>query len=188
MTALNHDEYEAALRKADQILQVAPRHYRALNTKGSVYFYQGDFREAAGYFEAAHKQNSDSANITMNLADAYVELGWYDEAVRTYDSVRSSSPEWWYAQGRAYLFAGRYQDAERLLALVPTNFNRGTARILRAAALAALSAPDAATELRVGLDQDPVYWEAVLSGRRVEKRESYNKVAKLLEVIRVPTK
>jgi tetratricopeptide (TPR) repeat protein len=188
ITALNHGNYDAVLRLADQVLRTEAENHLAHNAKGAVAFYRGEFAQAARDFELAHKFSPENRGVTTNLADAYVELRWYDRAIELYDSVRSATPEWWYAQGRAYLLSGRYREAERLLASVPTNFNRGTARILRAAALGALreSAP-AAAEFTSGSKQDPEYWRDVLSGERIEPRETYAAVAKLLEEHHVPS-
>jgi tetratricopeptide (TPR) repeat protein len=188
LTSLNHDEFDAALRLADEVLQTNPKSFRAYNTKGSVAFYRGQFQEAAKHFEKAHSLKPDSVGYTWNLADTYVELGWTDRAIVLYDSVRSASTEWWYSQGRAYLLARRYGEAERLLALVPTNHNRGTARVLRAAALAALGdLRESKAEYRAGVTQDPQYWQDVLAGTRIETRESYKAVAQLLEDHHVPS-
>jgi tetratricopeptide (TPR) repeat protein len=62
--------YSDAEKAADTILQLAPKHYRALSVKGSIAVYDGDYHAAVKYFTAALQSAPDNPVIKRNLAYA----------------------------------------------------------------------------------------------------------------------
>lgn len=194
---VNYNEgwYDAADRLADKVLELAPDNYRALNMKGSVSFYRGNYQSAVEYFSKAVQSKPGDFIITKNLADSYVELGGYQRAIDLYKSIEDAKPDWSYSIGRAYLYANMFSEALRFLQPVPTEYNRGTARVLEAAALAGLAREEANTKdraqliskaqekLQKGVDRDPGYWDGILSGKQRDIHEGYTKPRLLLEGI-----
>ncbi|MEK7875520.1 MAG: tetratricopeptide repeat protein, partial [Pseudomonadota bacterium] len=168
--------YDPARRIADEILAIEPANYRALHMKGSVAFYDQDYKNAVSYFEQARKLKPDNVIIASNLAAAYVETNAIQQAIKLYDSIRDSSPRLMYSTGRAYLYADDFVRARELLEPVPTDYGKGGARVLEAAALSGLAKQEkdsksratlissAKKHLQLGIAQDPAYWKGILNG------------------------
>lgn len=169
-------DYVNAELIANEILRKEPRNYYALNTKGSVNFFRGNYQEAAGYFLDALKCKPGNFTIICNLADTYVDMSAYNKAIETYNTVEPNEKNneyWWYSFGRANLYAGNYQIALENLRLVPDGFKKGSARILEAAALLASNGGyekaskeklrEVTQKLDAGKTIDPDYWDKIIN-------------------------
>jgi hypothetical protein len=182
--------YEDADRSADGLLQNNGRHGLALNTKGSVAFYRGDYRKAVEYFERAVEVNRKPAWVS-NLAYAYIETGAYLKAIDALLSINDGKPDWYFSIGRAYLYAGDYSKARKDLQAVPTTFWHGAGRVLEAASIVGLAQAadpqqrsvlmaEAKKQLGEGIQQDPDYWRGILRGTRTDIHLGYTKPRELL--------
>jgi tetratricopeptide (TPR) repeat protein len=195
-TNVQNGQYEAALDKAEEILKADPKNFRALNSKGSIAFYRRQFDDAARYFAQALQVKPDDRIIASNLADAYVETGAYQLALDLYTKINNGSTEWQYAIGRAYLFAGRYDESIKHLEAAKDSPQRSANVLLAAAYVGKATAGDdqglflkaARTQLDSACVQGPSYWNEVLAGGKKVKQETYEKVFPLLGKIYVNSK
>lgn len=184
--------WEAADNTADKILKLDPNDHRALNMKGSVAFYSGQYQRALELFEKAHASAPEEKEYAFNMAFAFVEVGGYQRAIDEYMKLKDATPRWSYNAGRAYFHAGDYKTAKGLLEAVPTSYYQGRARVLEAAALVAMSASEnspevkktllstAKSKLKEAVDADRQYWRAILVERKNDIHESYRKTIELL--------
>jgi predicted Zn-dependent protease len=129
--------YNDADRRADQILKAAPNNTDALNVKGGIAFYLGNYASAAEYFRKAHTLLPSDNIITSNYANAEVEIGGYQLAVDLFKSIDDGKADRSFTLGRAELYAGDLSDAEKTLDGVPATYWHGAAKVLEAAALMA---------------------------------------------------
>jgi tetratricopeptide (TPR) repeat protein len=196
LTNLNNEEYDAASRKADEILEKDKNNLYALNVKGSLAFYNQDYAKAAIFFKKALDANPKNEALISNLADTYIELKNFKNASELYDSIRKDSDKWNYSKGKLNLLEGSYKEADRFLSKVSNNYQRGSAQILNSAAHYSLYKETkdkllkeenlrlATKSLKIACDQDPNYWNAILSKTKNEKRESYESVVNILTGLR----
>src|SRR5581483_7208354 len=105
----NNSELDSASAAANEILTKNPDDLDALNTRGSVSFYNGDFEQAKRDFERYVSLQKNSSSTRSNLADTYVELGRYDDAIRTYNEMPVKDKDWQYELARAHIYNGDYQ-------------------------------------------------------------------------------
>ena len=186
------NDSEGLWEAADKILKLDPNDHRALNMKGSVAFYSGQYQRALEWFEKAHAAAPEEKEYAYNLAFAYVEVGGYQRAIEDYMKLKDATPRWSYNAGRAYFHSGDYKTAKALLEAVPTSYYQGRARVLEAAALVGMTASEnspevkktllstAKSKLREAADADRQYWRAMLVERKNDIHESYRKSIELL--------
>ncbi len=198
-TNLNQKSYDGALEKADDVLEIDPNNYRALNVKGTIAFYRRQFQDATKYFEQAYKAKSDPM-IGRNLADSYVEIGAYELAIKTYLAVNTSTEEWHYAIGRAFVFAGKYDDALAHLQVVKININEHAGHVMMAATYVGKSLLEsnltekekllgqAREEMKQACIKHATHWNQILVDGKTVEYETYDKIYHLLEVIYVDGK
>ena len=169
---------------ADAILEKDPNYYRALSVKGSVAIYDGEPKTAVKFFKKGLDNAPESRTLKRNLAYALIETNDYEQAIQIYESIDDGKTESVNSLGRAYLYGGYYEKALDKLKVVPNIYESGFARILEATAYSRLSeaAPEneksiylkkAKEKFEEGLSQDPIYWEGVLTGKRVNKNTTY---------------
>lgn len=196
---LDKERYVDAETRADQVLKLDPNNFDALNAKGSVKFYGGEYSEAIKFFKmalAAAPDKNDTV-IRKNLADSYVENGDYQQAVQEYVNLDDTgNVEWKFHLARAYLYADNYQKCLDYIKEVPTDVFGGHPRFIQAAALAGLlgSTPETGKEtilreirqnLIEGRNADPSYWDGIFSGKK-DEHIGYAKVLQLVGTIYKP--
>ena len=194
-TSVDGREYDSALTYANELLEIDSKNPSAFNAKGAVAFYRGAFTEAATNFEQALKLNPGQDILLSNLADAYVELGRYDDAVNRYKEMSLRGSDWQYEVARAYVYGRKYSEGLALLRAISTNEYRGRARVLEAAALLGLASTSASEEekrslvdqaknkLREGVARDREYWHDKLILGQPEIHESYGVTQELTSAI-----
>jgi thioredoxin-like negative regulator of GroEL len=185
--------YDDASRYADQILKVNPNDAEALNTKGGAAFYAANYPSAAEYFRRAHLSRPDDDIVTSNYANALVETGAYQLAVELFKSIDDGKADRSFTLGRAYLYAGNFSDAQKILEGVPLNYWHGAARILEAAALIAQERDNtpsrsdfrdrANQKFREGYLSDKIYWVGIFSGQQRDVHLTYELPVRLLRSI-----
>jgi CHAT domain-containing protein/Tfp pilus assembly protein PilF len=97
---------------------------QALGALGRTYALQGDIRQALPFLRRAFSlastvhADADAALLAGNLADAYIDLGQWDEAARFNDDairisrVRRATKQVWYTLNAADIAKGRGRDDE----------------------------------------------------------------------------
>ncbi len=190
--AYKANEWDDAFRQANVILASEPEHERALNIAGSVAFFRQDFYRAAEYFERRLKVTPDSRANTSNLADTYVALGRFQDAINLYERIQPRDQTVTYELARAHVYAGEFQDAVDLLRSLPANESLGRSRVLLAAALRGLSQKESDPERKAqlerevndafqeGVRRDPDYWRTMLYAERIDIYEDHSKIRTLL--------
>jgi hypothetical protein len=131
--------YADALSKAEDVLRLDAKNGRALNIRGGVHFYRGEYKAARRDFGEAVRYPSAKFNVGIayrNLGDTYVELGHYDLALEAYKHAPASE-EKTYSVGRAYLHNQQHEEALAMLKTIEADYRKGSAKILVAAALSA---------------------------------------------------
>ena len=78
--------YEDADRNADEILKSEPEDGQALNIKGGIAFYRGDFPSAVQYFRRAHLASPKSGIFASNYASALIETKAYRAALEVFSA------------------------------------------------------------------------------------------------------
>lgn len=192
-SSLDAEDYDAASLHADEILKTDPTEVRAFNAKGEIAFYSGDYLSAARHFESSLRERPGRDIILNNLADCYVELGRFEDAVVTYNKVQNRGIDWQYEVARAYAYSSNYEKALDLLKHIPTTYLRGRARVIEAVALTSksnnesLSAgardelrDNAKSKLRDAISIDESYWRSVLVIGRRYKHEGFSKSVEIL--------
>jgi pentatricopeptide repeat protein len=90
----DHAYYDkATLELTNKVLAVEPGNFEALCCEGTVLLSQHHFSEALETAKKAHDVNPASAFVYGMMVDAYVELGNYEEAVKTCDLMISTRPD-----------------------------------------------------------------------------------------------
>ncbi|MET3838207.1 tetratricopeptide repeat protein [Bradyrhizobium sp. OAE829] len=188
--------YEDADRAADEILKNEPEDGQALNIKGGIAFYRGQFPSAVQYFRRARTASPKNATFASNYANALIETKAYNAALDVFKSIDDSRSDRTYGIGRAYFYAGNYSDAEKSLAQISSDYWHGSARIIEAAAIIALAneekAPEAKSKLvtlaktkfNEGYSVDRQYWDGIFSGNSKDKHQGYSLVLELLAPLR----
>jgi hypothetical protein len=173
------DRLNDAEREADAILLKEPHNPKALNVKGGIEFYRKNFQRARELFEQAHNYDPGDIFYPMNLAYAEIEVGAPLKAIETLSHINDGKPDWYYAVGRAELYAGDFPAAERDLELVPDDLSHGAARFLKAAAIAAQCAEhpgrkeDVIRNMKMAMAQGAGYWEQALAGTLRERSQTF---------------
>jgi tetratricopeptide (TPR) repeat protein len=186
--------YRDADRTADEILKDNPNDAEALNIKGGIAFYDGNFDSAVEYFRKAHENAPKSAIITSNYANALIETKGYDLAIELFKSIDDGKRDRSFTLGRAYLYAGNLKDAHALLQTVPATYWRGAGKILDAAVLTKLANSEdldarkkfetqAREEFREGYLVDRSYWDSIFSRGQTDPHLSYTLPVKLLTAV-----
>lgn len=90
----DHAYYDkATLEMTGRVLAVEPTNFEALCCEGTVLLSQHHFSEALETAKKAHDVNPASAFVYGMMVDAYVELGNYEEAVKTCDLMIAARPD-----------------------------------------------------------------------------------------------
>jgi pentatricopeptide repeat protein len=90
----DHAYYDkATLEMTDKVLAIEPDNFEALCCEGTVLLSQHHFSEALETAKKAHDVNPSSAFVYGMMVDAYVELGNYEEAVKTCDLMINTRPD-----------------------------------------------------------------------------------------------
>jgi len=76
--------YKKAQDEFASVLQVFPEHYKAANELGYVLRKQGNFERAIGAYNYALKIHPDFLEAIEYRGEAFVALGYYDEAKAAY--------------------------------------------------------------------------------------------------------
>jgi tetratricopeptide (TPR) repeat protein len=180
-----------ARRQADEILQKKPNDAEALNVKGSVAFYNGDYGTAASFFSRAHNQDPGDSIVTSNYANALVETRDLDRAIELFRSIDDGSTDRAFTLGRAYLYADKNAEAATIFERVPANYWRGAGGILQAAALTALAQNEkseaqkakltalARQKFKDGYSSDRMYWDGIFTGRSKDVHLTYDRPVSL---------
>jgi len=82
--------------------------------QGNIHFYRKDFDSAIEEYRAALDAWSESPDAHYNLAGAYVEKGWYEEAANEYAETLGLNPNHVYSLynlGCVHFRQGSYQEA-----------------------------------------------------------------------------
>lgn len=90
----DHAYYDkATLELTNKVLSIEPNNFEALCCEGTVLLSQHHFSEALETAKKAHDVNPASAFVYGMMVDAYVELGNYEEAVKTCDLMINARPD-----------------------------------------------------------------------------------------------
>ena len=108
---------EATLRLVAEVLEKEPQNFEALSIKATVLLSQHHFSEALTESLNVVKLNPDAAFGYGLLCDAYVELGNYDEAVKSADKMNELRPDLRSYSRIAYLreIHGDYDGAKKAM-------------------------------------------------------------------------
>ena len=93
VTALHHEYFPKAARLLEQVLKLDPRDFNALITKASMLATLHQFQEAKQIVQRAIAINPYNAYAYGILCDTHVELGEYEDAVKTCDKMLSIRPD-----------------------------------------------------------------------------------------------
>ncbi len=93
VTALHHEYFPKADRLLDKAITLDPNDFNALVTKASMQATLHHFEQAKALVTRAIALNPYNAFAYGVLVDAHVELGEYDEAVKTCDKMLSIRPD-----------------------------------------------------------------------------------------------
>jgi tetratricopeptide (TPR) repeat protein len=182
-----------AKRQAEKILESDRADAQALNILGGIAFYKGDYQAAVEKFRGAYNSKPTSSVIVSNYANALVEVGATDEAIRLFRQLDDGSVDHSFTLGRAYLYADDYERAHSLLSQVPSSYWHGAGKVLDACALASLAGRAADPEIRkhlsdqadvafnIGYDADPNYWDGIFTRLSPDKHLSYDKAANVAD-------
>lgn len=200
-TSLNAGDFDPAEARANEVLRLDPSNSRALNGKGAIAFYRGQYQQASEFFGQAHNLAPTDRSINLNLGDAFVELGAYNRALNHYKAVTDNKQDWMYKMGRLLTYRGNFTEAVSYLEALPNEYRSstihlGSSRFVEAAAYAGLSRKaglqtkegkqytDLAKEkLSLALQQDKEYWTQVLQGSKHDMHQGHNVPRQLLEII-----
>lgn len=186
--------YRDAGRLADELLSANAKDAAALNIKGGVAFYDGNYSLAVEYFSRGHASAPKDTLITSNLANALVETGAYNRAIDLFVSINDGARDRSFSLGRAYLYAGKLTDAQKNLEGIPVDYWHGAARVLEAATLMAMSKDEmdeqkrntltrrATEKFKEGYGIDKLYWDHVFVAKK-EMHMSYALPVSLLDEI-----
>ncbi len=186
---LANNESDKASGAAHELLARNAENHRALNVLASLAFYDRNFHEAARLFEKALAARPENDSIRGNLADTYVELRRYDDALQMYGGMTEKGSDWDYEVARAEIYKGKYEAGISRLAAVRTGANYGRARALEAAARAGLAVagtdPDgnrrrAIELLRSAIASDPLLWRERLVAQTPQQSEGFDQTIDLL--------
>ncbi len=90
----DHPYYDAAaVQLLDDVLQAEPENFEAVACKASISLTQHHFSQGLALAQQAQELNPNSGFVYGLLTDANVELGHYDEAVRTADRMNQVRPD-----------------------------------------------------------------------------------------------
>jgi tetratricopeptide (TPR) repeat protein len=187
-------QWDAADVIADRIIAKDPQHIRALSVKGSVAALSGEYRTAIKYFQKAYDLESENRTIRRNLAYAMLQTGRTDTAVKLYEGLRDGTGPAEYSVACAYLGAGRYDDAIRVINALPeASFSPqggappGQTLILEAAALIGRGdygdKESAIQKVRFAVAQGREYWLPILKGVNRDPHNDYQIQIRLLRPI-----
>ena len=200
-TSLNAGDFDPAEARANEVLGLDPNNSRALNGKGAIAFYRGQYQQASELFGQAHNLAPTDRSINLNLGDAFVELGAYNRALTHYKAVTDNKQDWVYKMGRLFTHRGNFREAISYLEALPNEYKSstihiGSSRFVEAAAYAGLSREAgsqtnegkqytdlAKKKLFLALQQDKEYWTQVLQGSKHDMHQGYNVPRQFLAVI-----
>lgn len=119
ITAKHHEYIPKAQSLLDEALRRAPQDFEALATKAALLMTLHRFEEAKAFAEKATAQNAYNAGSYGVLCDAQVELGNYEDAIKTCDKMLSLRPDLRAYARAAYLreLHGDLQGATDLMRL-----------------------------------------------------------------------
>ena len=110
-TSLNAGDLDPAEARANEVLRLDPNNSRALNGKGAIAFYRGQYQQASEFFGQAHNLAPTDRSINLNLGDTFVELGAYNRALNHYKAVTDNKQDWMYKMGRLSTYRGNFTEA-----------------------------------------------------------------------------
>jgi hypothetical protein len=193
---LNNFDNQAgdALRQADEVQACDP--FQAETVRGSVLFYRNDYYNSAEHFEKALKMRPNDDPIKRNLADVYVELGRYGDAISMYNAMNNKDYLWSYKVGRALFYNGDPENALAMLKSVPADLREdgnllGRPQILKAAILVQKSKSangadkddllsQAHDQFALGLALARDQWRPILQITHRTPHEGFSKTAEIL--------
>lgn len=103
-----------AIRYLRKALAIAPQHFAALNTLGTVLMEQRSFETALSQFDHALRLQPDAAQLWNSRGDALIALDRYGEACESYRRALDISPEFVEGHvklGNALKFLGQLEAA-----------------------------------------------------------------------------
>lgn len=91
-TLLAMRDVDAAGRKIDEVLAMAPRDSRALDAKGVVLLARGNFDESLNYFNNSLKESPTNSQAAVDRATLYIAKGDLDSADKDVQLVERRIP------------------------------------------------------------------------------------------------
>ena len=76
--------FQKAIKKQGEALSLNPKHYKAANELGYALRKTGDYRKAIGAYNYSLEINPDFHQATEYRAEAFLALGYYEEAQKSY--------------------------------------------------------------------------------------------------------
>lgn len=92
MYAVRALELDKALQMVERALESDPENSSYLDTKGWIYFQQGDHKNALKWIKKALKVDEDSAPILEHLGDVYLAMGKKSRAKAAWADALTSDP------------------------------------------------------------------------------------------------
>lgn len=184
--------YDDAGRIADEILRADPNDAQALNIKGGIAFYRGDYASAVEYFQKARLSRPNYQQYASNYANALIEVKAYKQALEVFQKINDGSRDRSYGLGRAYFYAGAYDEANKTLEAVPSDYWHGAGRMLEAASLLARAESESDSGRKADLLStarkkfheayvvDRSYWNGILSRKQKDQHQGYEKLLDLV--------
>jgi TolB-like protein/Tfp pilus assembly protein PilF len=108
-------------KRARELDPMTPLHTAWL---GSLYVYRGDYDAAIAEAEQSLELDPDYPTGLFVLGTAYVGKGMFEEAIRAHEKLVEIAPPWRAMLGATYAFAGRDDDARRILEEIKQDYAR----------------------------------------------------------------
>jgi tetratricopeptide (TPR) repeat protein/2-polyprenyl-3-methyl-5-hydroxy-6-metoxy-1,4-benzoquinol methylase len=90
---INEGQFDAAAGILERLISQNPSSAEYLNDCGAVYFAQGSAERAVPMLHRAVTMEPENLTFRKNLADCYVGMKRYSEALNTYQGILSSAPD-----------------------------------------------------------------------------------------------
>jgi tetratricopeptide (TPR) repeat protein len=112
-SSLKLGEALSHMRRAQQLDPASPVTNGAL---AGMLYNARDYDTSISYSKRALELEPGSFSARLNLGEAYIQKRMFTEAHESFDKIREGSPDYYYwEKAFAYAFAGRREDAQRML-------------------------------------------------------------------------
>ena len=92
MYAVRGIKLEEAMALVDYALAKEPENSSYLDTKGWIFYQQGDYREALKWIKKALKKDEGSAALLEHIGDVYYAMGKKEQAREQWETAFAKDP------------------------------------------------------------------------------------------------